>query len=150
MLRNLSYLTMTFWYWQQMKEHFIILINLTWPHFWYYMLSCYFCIYVTVICNYFFRHVVNSKMEKKISSSRKRNDCVLSRCTCAKLNIFLSATKFLKWALILKDTWKTSQCKKYQKLWTMDYVKFAQGWELVLLIDPNGIHKNIMLEITSY
>ena len=32
----------------------------------------------------------------------------------------------------------------------MDYVKFAQGWELVLLIDLNGIHKNIMLEITSY
>ena len=29
-------------------------------------------------------------------------------------------------------------------------VKFAQVWEVVLPIDPNGIHKNIMLEITSY
>ena len=32
----------------------------------------------------------------------------------------------------------------------MDFVKFAQGWKVELLIDPNGIHKNIMLEITSY
>ena len=32
----------------------------------------------------------------------------------------------------------------------MNRVKFAQGWEVVLLIDPNGIHKNIMLEMTSY
>ena len=32
----------------------------------------------------------------------------------------------------------------------MDCIKFAQGWEVVLLTDPNGIHKNIMLEITSY
>ena len=31
----------------------------------------------------------------------------------------------------------------------MDCTKFAQGWEVVLLIDPNGIRKN-MLEITSY
>ena len=50
----------------------------------------------------------------------------------------------------LKDTCKTSQCRKYRKLWTMDCVKFAQVWEVVLLIDPNGIHKNIMLKITSY
>ena len=32
----------------------------------------------------------------------------------------------------------------------MDCVKFAQGWEVLLLADPNDIHKNIMLEITSY
>ena len=32
----------------------------------------------------------------------------------------------------------------------MDCVKFAQGWEVLLLTDPNDIHKNIMLEITSY
>ena len=54
------------------------------------------------------------------------------------------------WTPALKDTCKTSQCNKYRKLWTMDYIKFAQGWEVVLLTDPNGIHKNIMLEITSY
>ena len=29
----------------------------------------------------------------------------------------------------------------------MDCVKFAQSWEVVLLIDPNGIHKNIMLKL---
>ena len=50
----------------------------------------------------------------------------------------------------LKDAWKTSQYNKYRKLWTMECIKFAQGWEVVLLIDPNGIHKNITLEITSY
>ena len=32
----------------------------------------------------------------------------------------------------------------------MDCVKFAQSWEVVLLIDPYCIHKNIMLEITIY
>ena len=32
----------------------------------------------------------------------------------------------------------------------MDCVKSAQGWEVVLLIDPNGIDKNSKLEITSY
>ena len=32
----------------------------------------------------------------------------------------------------------------------MECLKFAQGWEVVLLTDPSGIHKNIMLEITSY
>ena len=32
----------------------------------------------------------------------------------------------------------------------MDCLKFAQSWEVVLLTDPTGIHKNIMLEITSY
>ena len=26
----------------------------------------------------------------------------------------------------------------------MDCVKFAQGWEVVLLIDPNGIHQNML------
>ena len=33
---------------------------------------------------------------KSISSTRKRNYCVSSRCAGAKLNIFLSAEKFLK------------------------------------------------------
>ena len=33
---------------------------------------------------------------------------------------------------------------------TMDCVKLAQVCEVVLLIDPNGIHKNIILEISSY
>ena len=32
----------------------------------------------------------------------------------------------------------------------MDSAKFAQGWEVVLLIYPNDICKSIMLEITSY
>ena len=32
----------------------------------------------------------------------------------------------------------------------MDCLKFVQGWEVVLPIDPNGIHRNIMLKITSY
>ena len=49
-----------------------------------------------------------------------------------------------------KGQLQESQCKKYRKLWTMDCVKFAQGWEVLLLADPNDIHKNIMLEITSY
>ena len=87
---------------------------------------------------------------QKVSSTRKINNCVLSRCACANLKIFLSAAKFLMWTPALKDTCKTSQCNKYRKLWTMDCIKFAQGWEVVLLIDPNGIHKNIMVEITSY
>ena len=87
---------------------------------------------------------------KKNSSRRKMNYCVLSRCACAKLIISLSASKFLKWTPALKDTYKTSQCIKYRKLWTMDCMKFAQGLEVVLLIDPNNIHKNIMLEITSH
>ena len=36
---------------------------------------------------------------KKASSTRKINYCAFSRCTCAKLKIFLSAEKFLKWSL---------------------------------------------------
>ena len=87
---------------------------------------------------------------KKISSTRKITYCVLSRCACAKLIIFLSEAKFLKWTPALKDTCKTSQCKKYRKLWKIDCIKFAQGWEVVLLIDPNDKQKNIILEITSY
>ena len=87
---------------------------------------------------------------KKIPSTRKINYCVLNKCACAKMNIFLCAAKFPKWTPALKDTCKKSQFKKYGKLWTMDYVKFAQGWEVVLLIDPKGIHKNIILEIISY
>ena len=67
-----------------------------------------------------------------------------------KVENFLSVAKCLKWTQALKDTCKTRQYKKYWKLWTMNRVKFAQGWEVVLLIDPNGIHKNIMLEMTSY
>ena len=34
---------------------------------------------------------------KKISSTRKINYSILSRCACAKLKIFLSAEKLLKW-----------------------------------------------------
>ena len=78
------------------------------------------------------------------------NNYVLSRCASANLKTFLSVAKFLMWTPPLRDTCKTSQCNKYRKIWTMDCVEFAQGWEVVLLIDPNGIHKNIMLEITSY
>ena len=143
-----------FWYWRQMKKHFIILTNLTLRHLCYYMLFCYFCIYVIIIYNFFFFcHGVeffSTLKWKKNSSTRKINYCVLSKCACAKLKIFLFAAKFLKWNPALKDTCKTNQCKKYHKLWTMDCVKFAQGWEVVLLLDPNDIHKNIMLEITSY
>ena len=87
---------------------------------------------------------------KKKSSTRKINYCVLSICACAKLIIFLSVAKFLKWAPSLNDTCNTSQCKKYRKLWKMDCIKFAQGWEVLLLIDPNDKQKNIILEITSY
>ena len=48
---------------------------------------------------------------KKISSTRKRNYCVPPRCACAKLIIFLSAEKFLKWTPafnqhFLKSLWK--------------------------------------------
>ena len=67
-------------------KHFIILANLTWRHFCYCMLSCYFCIYVIIIYN-FFRHGVNSTMEKKI---RKINNCVLSWRACANLENFWS------------------------------------------------------------
>ena len=114
-----------------------------------YMLFGYFCICVIIICNDFY---VMEQLQngKKISSTIKISYCVLSRCACSKLILFLSAANFMKWILALKDTWKTSQCKKYRKLWTVECVRFAQGWEVVLLIDPNDIHKNIMLEITSY
>ena len=78
---------------------------------------------------------------KKNSNTRKINNCVLTRCGYTKLKIFLPMAKFLKCTPALKDTCKTSQCKKYRKLWTMDCVKFAQVWEVVLLIDPNGITK---------
>ena len=45
---------------------------------------------------------------------------------------------------------KTRQRKKYWKVSEiLSYAKFAQGWKVVLLIDPNGIHKNILLEISS-
>ena len=135
-----------------MKEHFLILTNLTLHHFRYYMLFCYFCIYVIIIYNYFFRNRVEffpTRKWKKNSNTRKINYCVLSRCACAKLKIFLSSAKFLKWTPALWDTYKTSLCKKYRKLWTMECVKFAQGWEVVLLIDPNGTHRNV-LESTSY
>ena len=54
-----------------------------------------------------------------------------------------------KWTKI-SSTRKINNCVLSRKLWAMDCVKFAQGWEVVLLIDPNGIHRNIMLEITSY
>ena len=132
-----------------MKEHFIILTNLTLRHFCHYMLFGYFCICVIIIYNDFFG-MEQLQNGKKNSSTRKMNYCVLSRCACAKLMIFLPASKFLKWTPALKDTYKTSQCIKYRKLWTMDCIKFAQGWEVVLLIDPNNIHKSIMLEITSH
>ena len=37
------------------------------------------------------------RTEKKISSARKGNYFAFSRCACAKLKVFLSAEKFLKW-----------------------------------------------------
>ena len=45
----------------------------------------------------FFRFLVESLKRTKIFCTRKRNYCVVSRCACAKLKIFLSAKKFLKW-----------------------------------------------------
>ena len=49
-----------------------------------------------------------------------------------------------------KEHCKTRQRKKYQNISEiLDCAKFAQGWEVVLLIDPNGIHKNILLEISN-
>ena len=132
-----------------MKEHFIILTNLTLRHFWHYMLFGYFCVYVIIIYNDCFA-MEQLQIGKKKSSTRKINYCVLSICACAKLIIFLSVAKFLKWTPSLNDTCNKSQCKKYRKLWKMDCIKFAQGWEVVLLIDPNDKHKNIILEITSY
>ena len=32
----------------------------------------------------------------------------------------------------------------------MDCVKFERGCKVILLVDPNGIHKNMMLKISSY
>ena len=145
-VKELKLFNHDFGYWQQMKEHLIILTNLTWRDFCSCMLPCYCCIYVIIIYNYFFRHGVGNK----ISSTRKINNCVLSRSACAKLKFFMFAAKFLKWTPALKYTCKTSQCNKYRKLWTMDCVKFAQSWEAVLLIDPNCIHKNIKLQMTIY
>ena len=58
--------------------------------------------------------------------------------------------KIQKWTPALKDTLTISQCKKYRTLWTIDCIKFAQVWEVVLLIYPNGIRKNIKLKIISY
>ena len=52
-----------------------------------------------ILSNNFFRFRVKffqSQNGKKNSSTRKINYCVLSRCACAKLKIFLSAEKFLK------------------------------------------------------
>ena len=40
--------------------------------------------------------------------------------------------------------------EEISETWTKGCVKFAQAREVVLLIDPNGIHKNVMLEITRY
>ena len=135
-----------------MKEHSIILTNLTLRHFWFLLLHV-ILLFLHFRCykiKLFFLNFFQLRNGKEISSTIKINYCVLSKCACAKLKIFLFAAKFLKWTPALKNTCKTNQCKKYQKLWTMDCVKFAQGWEVVLLLDPNDIHKNIMLEITSY
>ena len=48
---------------------------------------------------------------EKISSTWKRNYCVLSRCACAKLKIFLSAEIFLNWTVSLKRTCKIRQSR---------------------------------------
>ena len=101
------------------------------------------------LCYYHIELFLSPKWEK-ISSTRKIYNYVLNRCACANLKIFLFVAKFLMWTPPLKDTCKTRQCNKYRTLWTMDCVEFSQGWEVVLLIDPNGVHRNIMLEITSY
>ena len=85
---------------------------------------------------------------KKNFQYKKINNCVLSRYACANLKIFLSAANFLMWNPARTPGRQANA--RNRKLWTMDCVKFAQGWEMVLLIDANGIHKNIMLERTSY
>ena len=53
-----------------------------------------------LLSNNFFRFGVeffSIPKRKKISSTRKRNYCVLSRCACAKLKTSLSVENFLKW-----------------------------------------------------
>ena len=80
---------------------------------------------------------------KKVSSTRKRNYCAFSRCAFAKLKIFHSAEKFLKWTPPLKGTCKIRQCKKCRKKWTMYCIKSVQDCVFVLLINPNGIHTKI-------
>ena len=52
---------------------------------------------------------------EKISITRKRNYCILSRCVCAKLKIFLSEKKFLKWTptLLLKKEKSSIRMNKF-------------------------------------
>ena len=78
--------------------------------------------------NIFSHHGIGffSKNGNIVSSTRKRNYCVLSMCAFAKLKIVLSAEKFLKWTPPLKGTCKTRQCKKYEKQWTMYCLKSVQ------------------------
>ena len=64
-----------------------------------------------ILSNNFFRFRVKffqSQNGKINSSTRKTNYCVLSRCACAKLKIFLSAKKFLK----LTPAFRLRNCKK--------------------------------------
>ena len=53
--------------------------------------------WLIILSNNFFRFLVESPKRTKIFCTRKINYCVVSRCACGKLKIFLSAKKFLKW-----------------------------------------------------
>ena len=110
------------------------------------MLFCYLCIYVIIIYNYFFRQGVEffSTPEWKNNFQLKKNKLLCSQqVRLCKVENFSVCGKISQVDSTLKGTCRTSQSKKYRKLWRIDRVKFAQGWKVVLLIDPNDIHKKI-------
>ena len=141
-----------------MKEHFIILTSWTFQHFYLYWsqfsIAEYMrCQLITTLHFDFSKrfsavfvmllNFLQHQNGKKVSSTRKRNYCAFSRCAFAKLKIFHSAEKFLKWTPPLKGTCKIRQCKKCRKKWTMYCIKSVQDCVFVLLINPNGIHTKI-------
>ena len=67
-----------------------------------------------------------------------------------KIENFPVRGKIFEVGYTFKGHCKTRQRKKYRNISEiLDCAKFTEGWEVVLLIDPNGIHKNILLEISN-
>ena len=67
-----------------------------------------------------------------------------------KIENFPVRRKIFEVGYAFKGHCKTRQRKKYRNISEiLDCAKFTEGWEVVLLIDPNGIHKNIFLEIST-
>ena len=65
-----------------------------------------------------------------------------------KIENFTVCGKIFEVGYAFKGHCKTRQRKKYRNIAEiLDCAKFTQGSEEVLLIDPNGIHKNILLEL---